>query len=547
MRLCEIMSFQTHQNMRLERVKTDKYAWLFIFIAGICFYIFNVLTPEVYDDYIYKFIFERNSDPETPVNTIEDICLSQYNHYFTANGRIIVHFIAQLFSGILGKNLFNTANAIVFCALLYYFYLSSNKNLMLLSISTFLLFAFIPVFNETHLWMTGSINYMWSALIVLMFLYYFNRLKCKPIKWRMSILLILGVITGWFHEGVTFPLALGVVVYIIIYRKTIFRSAAIFLALGFVIGGFLCALSPGTIGRASINGDFSLTSKLITGVYLFFKLKLVFILCILILFRKTVGLKMPVKVWVKENILVIVALISSFGIIFSGHSTSRVLFGLEFFALILIIQFLFQIKFSKRKQRLFTTISVIGLIVIFGLTLPYSVKNYNESKSIITQIKAIDSYIIKTDETRVPDLLSRFVQAPLEYNDCYVPLFWRNKYIAKTYGKDSLVFIPRDLIEDIKLNPSRYNHFYTEKEWPFYVKRVEGVSIPRSVTFLLNETDFSSLPFYIRPFAHKMEKYTATEISAGKYGVNNLLGDNYLMVGKNWLIDNRVKKVVCVP
>ena len=135
----------------------------------------------------------------------------------------------------------------------------------------------------------------------------------------------------------------------------------------------------------------------------------------------------------------------------------------------------------------------------------------------------------------------------MENNNCFDSFFWQNKYIAKTYGKDSLVFIPRDLIEDVKLKPSRYNDFYTEKEWPFYVKRVEGADAPYSVTFLLNETDFSSLPFYIRPFAHKMEKYTATEISAGKYVINNLLGDNYLMVGKNRLIDNRVKEIVCIP
>jgi len=54
--------------------------------------------------------------------------------------------------------------------------------------------------------------------------------------------------------------------------------------------------------------------------------------------------------------------------------------------------------------------------------------------------------------------------------------------------------------------------------------------------------DFSSLPFYERPFAHRRMRYTATEVES-EFSVVSIEGDDYLIVPKNEAVDDRVRAI----
>ena len=63
--------------------------------------------------------------------------------------------------------------------------------------------------------------------------------------------------------------------------------------------------------------------------------------------------------------------------------------------------------------------------------------------------------------------------------------------------------------------------------------------------FILHPTDFNSLPFYIKPFASKLDRYSATEVPVTtNFGILDIEGQNYLFVEKNDMIDNRLKDIV---
>ena len=89
---------------------------IFIFIV-IFFLIRNMLIPMAFDDYVYAFIwngtFSQGLSDLERVNSLYDVFISQWTHYFTWGGRIISHTFVQFFI-MIGKEYFNVANTLVF-------------------------------------------------------------------------------------------------------------------------------------------------------------------------------------------------------------------------------------------------------------------------------------------------------------------------------------------------------------------------------------------------------------------------------------------------
>lgn len=100
---------------------------LFLSIVGILFYLINLYTPWISDDYLYSFFLTPKAAKsffegtfigfEQKILSTSDIIHSQYNHYFFVNGRTIPHIIEQGFAGILGKEWFNWINVLFFLLL----------------------------------------------------------------------------------------------------------------------------------------------------------------------------------------------------------------------------------------------------------------------------------------------------------------------------------------------------------------------------------------------------------------------------------------------
>ena len=89
-----------------------------------------------------------------PILSLKDIFVSQYIHYQVLNGRSIVHFILQLFDGILGKELCNIISSIIFGYLIYMVscYITKKRNsLFSYSLITVMLFLLMPGFHNEFL------------------------------------------------------------------------------------------------------------------------------------------------------------------------------------------------------------------------------------------------------------------------------------------------------------------------------------------------------------------------------------------------------------
>ena len=525
-------------------------------IIGIAFGILNFLTPEYIDDYLYKFIFhEEGASLDSPITSLWDVFYSQYNHYFVFNGRVVVHTIVQLFSGLLGKNIFNIFNPFVFLLLVFLITgISSPIKVLNICFTTSLIFLLFPAFNDTVLWMTGSINYMWSSAAVCLFLYCIESWKEKKMSFPSSCLGLLWIIAGWSHEGITFPLALSLVFYMIVNYRTIGKKAISLMILGFVIGAFLCAFSPATLSRGHLNdgvGMSILLNKILSGVEMCTKLRAIYalLLVILVMFiSKRQNAFLWLKNFYRNNLILCNAYILSFGLVFlSGFNSSRTAIAEELFAILLLIKILNE---SDIKNVHYVKILACVICVVLYLgTVLYSIQNYEEYKKIVSQIESKKSSLIITHEVELPDLFSRYVRKPLEdshseYYDCYNYNGAWNSCIAAVYHCDSLAFFPSVIYNDILTNNSRVFDIHNQSTYPFYVIPIQDNLSQKRAIYLLNPTDYSQLPFYVRPFATRMSRYTMNEVEASKKGMVFINGKAFLLIGKNYMIDDRLNNIV---
>ncbi len=73
----------------------------------------NFLTPLFADDFSYSVSFVTKA----PIKSFSELIGSQYLHYFTTNGRSVVHTLAQILL-VIGKPALNVINGFAFYTLI---------------------------------------------------------------------------------------------------------------------------------------------------------------------------------------------------------------------------------------------------------------------------------------------------------------------------------------------------------------------------------------------------------------------------------------------
>lgn len=224
--------------------------WGLIAAACVVMLVMSILTTLKEDDLAYSLV----EGPWTPVNTLGDVLKSFWYHYFNSNGRI-ADLLAMLFSGLLGKPVFNVCNAIVFGLMLHLLSVLSTGRRSLMVVSMFLAVVgtCFPVPGETMLWMAGSCNYMWSITASLGLMALVNRLK-GAIGWGKGLaLLVFAFVAGAMNEATSFGFLVGWCLYCVFNRGRVSRVELLSL-LGYLVGVAFIVASPGAWERAA-GGD----------------------------------------------------------------------------------------------------------------------------------------------------------------------------------------------------------------------------------------------------------------------------------------------------
>lgn len=543
--------------MLLETIKANKRlggALLFFIILIAAIFALNWLTPENADDYPYAYIFNGTYfDTSRPITSIPDILSSQLAHYFGMNGRFVNHFFVQLFSGIFGKHVFCFVNTLAFgaflWALLAYCRTTRETFLFNLSFLSACILFLMPVFAETFLWMTGGMNYLWPALMVTVFLVIIRReQEKKGVRPATFLFAIFAFVAGWTHEALTFPLSLSLAFVCWVERRKVSRGFLLMVGL-FALGSLLCTFSPATLNRVAESGTSAkaIFIKLLNFSSLMLQQKLLWALVIVVLLEKWLNKNWSFRCWAKANWLIILCIILSVGIVFaSGMIYLRATFALAYFSLLLLATTVTSASIALALRNKLGACCAVAVILLLCFITPYSLKNAAEYKHLLAQIRT-HKCIIATNEVRVPTPLADYLIKPVPSDETMREFFVLHKdtvhrdYRAAMYKKDSLVYLPSGLLQRIVKDKNAFTQYENDAQLPYYVLQTNRPSV-KKVTYIMRAATANDIPFFLRPIANKLTRYTQrqSEVAKERYRTLQIDGRYYLFVARNRNFDNRI-------
>lgn len=240
-----------------------------VVISFIAIYIYNLFTPAMTDDLVYKKTVSE-------AGSFLGLIRQEQQQYMTWTGRSVNHMILRIFmTG--DKWIFNICNSAAFVLLSLFMYYNIERKkkydaFVYLLIQLFL-WTFGVSFAQTVLWETGACNYLWGSMIIMG---YISAMRyCMKADYEKSAqiapavgLFLLGIIAGWCNENTSGGciLLVGIWIGIYVWKNRRIRAWMISGVVGNLIGFLFMILAPGNANRQQFmeeehTGLFALVSR----------------------------------------------------------------------------------------------------------------------------------------------------------------------------------------------------------------------------------------------------------------------------------------------
>ncbi len=435
-----------------------------IAVIGIVVFIFNYLTPLCGDDYAYSCIFGSHG---RRVETVSDIFISQYQHYFNTNGRTVTHFLAQLFL-LLGRPFFSVFNTLSFLGLglmIYYHVYLTYRTIKPLSLVFiyFSLFTLIPDFGQSFLWLTGSANYLYGPLITLAYIIPYRKVMVKADTPSLSqnivmtiVMFFLGLLSGNVNENngvlaVVISFSFGIAFFIKDKRVLAWNITG---AIGTVIGCLFMLLSPGTRSRLGDEGFgvlqiprrmLSMTADLFEK-YGFLLFVLIFLLCVLVVFHKKAEKSSAFGVLVKLKLPLLYFLfflISFYALAVPPYFDYRVWSTFTVFLIISVLS-LFE-EFERAFLNGYSLAKRCTACAIILIIIGIAYNNYPELRVIDSQYKQRENIITDAIDNSINEVFLPPISSINKYScfDAKGDIMkegsaWQNILMARYYNLDKV-------------------------------------------------------------------------------------------------------------
>lgn len=433
-------------------------SWAILFLAMV---LLGSKTTYQSDDYSYHFFYTaRDGYDAVPFNNFFlEVVPSMVNHWYTCNGRFFAHTIVQLIMQ--GPHfLFVVLNAFVFVvmvALVLKLAQAPMKagTILLTGAMAFLL---MPIFGQTALWVSGSINYMWMGVVQLIFILLF-------IKWAklselekghglFAILLMMAIFVGnsQMHGG---PVVFMDVSFWVLrkWRRNRLIVLKTLLLDGLGIVGF--ALNYFAVGSSQRVTDLTGGIFTINHVMNYFDYtKPVWPLFAVMLFMFVIGsVQYGLKVWLEKlvtnhvTVIMLVAAATALAVMFcTADLATRTLFPVYLFNFVVLLTMIGSLKRSKVTQCAFGLVTVAAVVMFSAANMNLDVTHEVDTFNTERMIKALPHESVSLKFNYVPNPTSGTL-AGLGY--LYNPMTglyrlsteetgWVNRWAATYYGVESV-------------------------------------------------------------------------------------------------------------
>lgn len=218
---------------------------LFLLVTIVLFYLINVNSPLIWDDYQVIRVIAKHPDgtysfTEKMISSLRELVQSWYYHRsFWVHGRISDYVgAAILVTG--GKETFNVLNTLVFVAYLWIFCKLCFHRFTLAGAAILLLTSILvtPCIAGTVFWVCGAMNYLWPSIPLAIILMGVRKLeKDKTLtKCKLMLVCLCAFLCGAFHEGLGCTLGGAMTLYWAIQRSKGNRLPSIYLWIIAILG-----------------------------------------------------------------------------------------------------------------------------------------------------------------------------------------------------------------------------------------------------------------------------------------------------------------------
>lgn len=370
-----------HRFPEIKQKGTNTFIW-FLFVATT-FWLLDRFSISVGDDLGYMFADSAlHKGDGLPIENIYQCFATQANHYFTTNGRFLVHVATHFFTAIAGLDIFRIVNSIMF-ALLWLatiklsFHNISGTSEFKFVLPLFLLLIFIPDPGTTMFSLVAfAINYLWTAAAIFLFLIVLRHTATHNYRFKTgyhyyAILFVFAIVIGSLHESYSIPISLSLFCCLIFGYEKI-SSLPLTMILGFFIGAAISVFAPGNFHHAVQGGGFDFDDILrktnaLSSELLFSPITFIGIAVLILIFIKS----KPAIRFIKENKFYFLTIISALILAIFTFTSSRQLFCPSVMAIILIAKLIHKAVLKHKSQQILTIAmsTTIAFIFIFAFYL----------------------------------------------------------------------------------------------------------------------------------------------------------------------------------
>ena len=414
----------------------------------------NLWTNLICDDFVYKFSF---ADGERITNFFQ-IPASIKAHHNIMNGRYIAHFLVQTML-LIPDVLARIINALVFVFQIYIIYRIAlpekhEYNCVLLVGIFSAVWVYICRFGQVNLWLTGSVNYLWSYTLGFLFLsFYIRRITDNSIIKNpvgRILFILLGFVVGGYSEHAS-PAFMAMTVLLLLLVKfkydrkiTWYEIAALAAA---VCGYTILLLSPATYSNKVFSFNFhTLGTNFAEAVAQYGRnrqLLTVFVFAFLI----TMYLKTPSEKRYVAVVLLIGSLISNYILTFASYYPERCCSAN--IIMLICADAVLLCDLRVQPYRVLSYCVMISFIVSSFTTISLGVRSIlsthlqlNENEKILRE--AVEN---GEREATIHDVYVKTDYSPLSglwYIDVGDPDFSLNQNMARYYGLDKIYALPAE-------------------------------------------------------------------------------------------------------
>lgn len=355
----------------------NKKGLVLLFCIFLIILILNMITPLISDDYFVAFIWpEGLKINETlpldarKISSFSDVLVSLNTYYFSWGGRIPGQGFIDLFSW-WGKEIFNFVNAFMAVLLIVLIYWISDEGRISLDFKPtyifwifFSLWSFNVAFVDTFLWLSGSCEYLWMMVFLLLFLIPYVQNYCNPERLKKDTISLslsmffLGLVAGCSREVTVCWIIILLTYWILLCKRDHnLQTWKVSGYIGLCVGYAILLFAPGNSGRIALWDKMTQKDALSIIYYLLdFKLMEFVVILFFHLFlwsfiisffsKNIINITEKYVRWLNlAKISTAIALCSGLLMIFIPSSGLRISF-INLCFLIIAVTFLFRIQFK---------------------------------------------------------------------------------------------------------------------------------------------------------------------------------------------------------